>query len=89
MKSLSKVVKAWRMRLAGHVDGRQTCKRSHELDTRRWQETKRKPQKTWHVTFTEDLQGFGVTWRGAKRVTSDRQTWRNLVTRCSNDNWRN
>jgi len=35
------------------------------------------------MTFAEDLQGIGVTRRGAKRVAIDRQRWRNLVTRFS------
>jgi len=60
------------MRLAGHyaeTDGRQICKRSHKLDANRLQETKRKTaKKTWRTTFTEDVQGFGVKWRGAKKI---------------------
>jgi len=38
------------------------------------------------MTFTEDLQGFEVTWIGAKRIVSDRQRWRYLVTWCFNGN---
>jgi len=43
-----------------------------------------RPQKTWRMTFAEDLQGMKVTWMGAVRIASDRQRWRNLVAaRCS------
>jgi len=32
------------------------------------------PQKTWRVTFKEDLHAIGVIWRGAKRVVGDRSS---------------
>jgi len=38
-----------------------------------------RPQKTWRATFKEDLQTMGVTWRGAKRLASDRSRWKKLV----------
>jgi len=34
---------------------------------------KGRPQKTWRTTFT-DLQGFGVTWRGLKKIANDHGT---------------
>jgi len=35
------------------------------------QRSVRRPQTTWRLTFGEDLQGMGVTWRGGKIVASD------------------
>jgi len=29
------------------------------------------------MTFTEDLQGFGVALRDAKKIANDRQRWKN------------
>jgi len=47
IKPLSETVKARRMRLASNVL-RHTCKRSHELNARKWHETKRKTIKDVH-----------------------------------------
>ena len=36
-----------------------------------------RPQKTWRLTFGEDLQVMGMSWRG----TESPDRWRNIVTR--------
>jgi len=48
--------------------------------------TKGRSQKTWHMTFSEDLQGMGLTWRGARRVVNNDQQQRNIDARYSNLN---
>jgi len=62
--------------MAGHVL-RQMEDRPANVATNWIPEDGKRPtgtlQKTWYTTFTEDLQGFGITWRGAKRITNDHQ----------------
>jgi len=38
----------------------------------------------WKTTFFEDLEAIELTWRGAKRVTSDHPRCRQLVAQCPN-----
>jgi len=85
------MVNLWRMRLAGHM-----LRQPEERPAMNWlpEDGKRprgRPQNTWCATCmcVEDLQDIDVAWRGAKRVASARQRWRNLVAQCSNENWRN
>jgi len=68
MKPLSEIVQARRMRLAGDV--------LREMEDRSANIAMNWTQKTWRrpTTFTEDLQGFAVTWRNAKKVANDRRT---------------
>jgi len=47
---------------------RKTGKYSYELATGRLKRPRgRPPQRTWHVTFAEDLQDIGVTWRDSSQ----------------------
>ena len=76
MQSLSEMVKTWRLRLDGHVL-RQPEDRPANVAINCIQEVGKRfrgrPQKAWRTTFAENLQDMRVTWRGAKRVASDRQ----------------
>jgi len=72
------------------TDGRQTCKRSHELDTRRRQETKRKTTKDLaYDVHRRSSRFWSNTELGAKKIANDHQRRKNLVARCSNGKWRN
>ena len=76
MKPLSKIVEARRMRLACHVLRQMEDRPTNVAMNCTPEDGKRprgRPQKTCRTTFTEDLQGFGLTWRGGKRVASDHQ----------------
>jgi len=76
MQSLSEMVKTRRLRLDGHVL-RQPEDRPANVAINCIQEVGKRfrgrPQKAWRTTFAENLQDMRVTWRGAKRVASDRQ----------------
>ena len=49
---------------------------------------RRRPKKTWRSTFKEYLEEMCVSWDEARRIASDRERWRLLVTRCSDRNRR-
>ena len=47
-----------------------------------------RPSKTRRSNFKEDLEDMGVSWRGARRIASDRDGCRLLGARCSERNMR-
>jgi len=62
----------------------ETAKVAMNLSPEDGKRSRGRRQKTWRMTFAEDLQGMGVTWRGAE----SRQRWRNLAARCYDKNAR-
>ena len=74
MKHLSEIVKTWRMRLAGHIPRQPEITPANVAMNWIPEDGKRPrgtPQKSWHTTLTEDLQGLGATWRRARIIGND------------------
>ena len=85
MERLQYIVTTRRRKMAGHVLRLQRVRPAHTTmycvpeDGR----SKRgRPKKTWRSTFKEDLEEMGVIWHRARRIASDRDRWRLLVSRC-------
>ena len=85
MHDRSEIVRTDKLRLAGRVL-RTPVSRSASVALNWHPETDRRlrerPQKSWRLTFSEDLQELKITRRGAKRAASDRNRWMNLVAQC-------
>ena len=87
IEDLRDIVTARRRRFAGHVTfaKRTPCKCSHEVDTDRRQQKKRKIENSMAKNLPSRFAGNGHRLEQCSKC----RTWRALVARCSNRSGRN